>query len=265
MTVDAAQPGEDEREHRTPMHWSLSRIWDDVDADPRCRWWCSRAPATAPSAPAAIRSSCGPSGCPRTSAHWYQHRERARPSASSSGCWPATSPIIARLNGHAVGFGSTLALAADLIVGVEGAKFGDPHCSSGARPAATAARCSGPSRSGTRSPRSSSTRDASCACRRRPPWASSTYAVPRDQLDAKVDELAQRDRKRGAGRAIQMTKNVMNHPAPPGRASRLDGPRHGERADLLPDGGSRRGHQRLHREARTGLLGPLSGAEARTN
>lgn len=36
-------------------------------------------------------------------------------------------PIIARLNGHATGFGATLALFCDVIIAVETAKIGDPH------------------------------------------------------------------------------------------------------------------------------------------
>jgi len=36
-------------------------------------------------------------------------------------------PIIARINGHAIGFGATLALFCDLIYAVDTAKIGDPH------------------------------------------------------------------------------------------------------------------------------------------
>ena len=36
-------------------------------------------------------------------------------------------PIIARLNGHATGFGATLALFCDIIIATETAKIGDPH------------------------------------------------------------------------------------------------------------------------------------------
>ena len=36
-------------------------------------------------------------------------------------------PIIARINGHAIGFGATLALFCDLTYGVDTAKIGDPH------------------------------------------------------------------------------------------------------------------------------------------
>ncbi len=36
-------------------------------------------------------------------------------------------PIIARINGHAIGFGATLALFCDLTYAVDSAKIGDPH------------------------------------------------------------------------------------------------------------------------------------------
>lgn len=40
-------------------------------------------------------------------------------------------PIIARINGHAIGFGATLALYCDLTYAVETAKIGDPHVAVG--------------------------------------------------------------------------------------------------------------------------------------
>ena len=40
-------------------------------------------------------------------------------------------PIIARINGHAVGLGCTLALFCDITIAVEQAKIGDPHVSVG--------------------------------------------------------------------------------------------------------------------------------------
>jgi enoyl-CoA hydratase len=40
-------------------------------------------------------------------------------------------PIIARVNGHAVGLGATVALFCDIIIAAEHAKIGDPHVSAG--------------------------------------------------------------------------------------------------------------------------------------
>lgn len=42
-----------------------------------------------------------------------------------------TKPVIARVNGHAIGLGATLALLADVVFAVENAKFGDPHINIG--------------------------------------------------------------------------------------------------------------------------------------
>lgn len=40
-------------------------------------------------------------------------------------------PVIARVNGDAVGFGATLALFCDIVIATEGARFGDPHVNVG--------------------------------------------------------------------------------------------------------------------------------------
>ena len=40
-------------------------------------------------------------------------------------------PIIARVNGHAVGLGATIALLCDIIIAADHAKIGDPHVNAG--------------------------------------------------------------------------------------------------------------------------------------
>jgi enoyl-CoA hydratase len=40
-------------------------------------------------------------------------------------------PIIARVNGHAVGLGATIALFCDIIIAADHAKIGDPHVRAG--------------------------------------------------------------------------------------------------------------------------------------
>ena len=40
-------------------------------------------------------------------------------------------PVIARVNGHAVGLGATVALLCDIIIAADHAKFGDPHVKAG--------------------------------------------------------------------------------------------------------------------------------------
>lgn len=42
-----------------------------------------------------------------------------------------SKPVIARVNGHAMGMGATLALLADVVFMAEGAKFADPHVNVG--------------------------------------------------------------------------------------------------------------------------------------
>src|SRR5438105_12673800 len=40
-------------------------------------------------------------------------------------------PIVARVNGHAVGLGATVALLCDIIIAADHAKIGDPHVNAG--------------------------------------------------------------------------------------------------------------------------------------
>lgn len=188
------------------MHWSLSRIWDDIDAD----------------TDVSVVVFTG-SGDRAFSAGG--DATRMKENAESMDFWVNTvreakriifgmlacdKPIIARLNGHAVGFGATLALAADLIVGVEGAKFGDPHCSSGLV-CGDGGALLWPQQIGYARAKEFLYTGRLVRMEEAAAIGLINYAVPRDELDTKVNELASAIVK-GATRAIQLTKNVMNIP-----------------------------------------------------
>src|ERR1700736_695604 len=79
-----------------PMHTSMSRIWDDVNDDPD--GWETGMP------------------------------EAGRIVSRMLEC---DKPIIARVNGHAVGLGATVALLCDIIIAADHAKIGDPHVNAG--------------------------------------------------------------------------------------------------------------------------------------
>ncbi|MBW2242804.1 MAG: enoyl-CoA hydratase/isomerase family protein [Deltaproteobacteria bacterium] len=186
------------------MHWALSRIWDDIDADPDVAvvvlTGAGKRAFSAGGDPAQMKIA-------RDNPAWWANtaREAKRILYGMLAC---DTPIVARLNGHAVGFGATLALACDLGVGVQGAKFGDPHhgvglvCGDGGA-------LLWPDRIGYARAKELLFTGRLIAMEDAAEMGLINYAVPRDQLDAKVDELVG-EITRGPSRAIQMTKNAMN-------------------------------------------------------
>jgi enoyl-CoA hydratase len=186
------------------MHWALSRIWDDIDHDD--------------SVSCVIFTGAGDrafsaGGDPRHMqemrddiVQWYATmREAKRIIFNMLEC---DKPIIARVNGHAVGFGATLALASDIIVAVSGAKFGDPHCTTGLV-CGDGGALLWPLQIGYAKAKELLFTGDVLTTDEAARIGLVNYAVPREELDAKVNEIAQKI-ARGAGRAIRFTKQAMN-------------------------------------------------------
>ena len=129
-------------------------------------------------------------------------------------------PIIARVNGHAMGFGATLALACDLIVAVDTAKIGDPHVNAGLV-AGDGGSVLWPNAIGMPRAKEALLLGDPILAPRAAEIGLINYAVPADELDAKVNELAQRLRH-GASRAIRWTKQTMNMPVRQGAQGTMD-------------------------------------------
>lgn len=215
MTVSLHNP--EKLNANTPeMHWSLSRIWDDIDADPEVSVVIFTASGerafSAGGDPGLMKAQA------QDTAHWLNLGREAK--RIIFGMLACDKPIIARLNGHAVGFGSTLALACDLIVGVEGAKFGDPHCNAGLV-CGDGGALLWPQQIGYALAKEFLYTGRLVRMEEAAAMGLINYAVPREELDAKVDELAQAI-SNGATRAIQMTKNVMNIPLRQAAQSTMD-------------------------------------------
>lgn len=117
-------------------------------------------------------------------------------------------PIIARVNGHAMGFGATLALACDIIVAVDSAKIGDPHVKAGLV-AGDGGSLLWPQAIGLPRAKEALLLGEPILAPHAAEIGLINYAVPADELDAKVNELAGRLRH-GAARAIRWTKQTMN-------------------------------------------------------
>ena len=132
-------------------------------------------------------------------------------------------PVIAKVNGHAVGFGANLVLACDFIVAREDVVIADHHMSAGdliidGERRGSADHCMVPGDGGSvfaplKMPMNMAKEYLMLA---RPFTAKElaamgvvNYAVPADQLDAKTNEIAQRLLKRNAY-ALALTKRILN-------------------------------------------------------
>jgi enoyl-CoA hydratase len=135
-------------------------------------------------------------------------------------------PVIAKVNGHAVGFGANLVLGCDFIVAREDAIIADHHMSCGelvidGEVKGSAEHCMVTGDGGAvfaplKMPAAMAKEYLMLA---RPFTAKElaamgviNYAVPAAELDAKTDEIAQRLLKRNAY-ALALTKRILNKPA----------------------------------------------------
>lgn len=117
-------------------------------------------------------------------------------------------PIIAKVNGHAVGLGATIALFCDVIFASERAKIGDPHVSVGFV-AGDGGAVIWPQLIGyARAKEFLFTGDLLSASEAAD-MGLINHAVPAEALDARVDEFAKRLRF-GATKAIRFTKIATN-------------------------------------------------------
>ena len=132
-------------------------------------------------------------------------------------------PVIAKVNGHAVGFGANLVLACDFIIAREDAIIADHHMSAGelvinGERKGSADHCMVTGDGGAvfaplKMPMNMAKEYLMLA---RPFTAKElagmgvvNYAVPAEELDAKTDEIAQRLLKRNPY-ALALTKRVLN-------------------------------------------------------
>ncbi len=122
----------------------------------------------------------------------------------------ARQPVVARLNGAAVGLGATVALACDVVFGAEGAVIGDPHVSVGLV-AGDGGAVLWPSLVGYARAREFLYTGELIEATRAAQIGLINRAVPADELDEVVDAFVARIAN-GPKVAIQGTKASINQP-----------------------------------------------------
>jgi enoyl-CoA hydratase len=187
------------------MHWSLSRIWDDIHDDPDVRVVILTGAGRAFSAGGGVKMM--QSFIDDARLWWETVTEARRIILGMLGC---EKPIIARVNGHAIGFGATLALASDIIVADERARFGDPHVSV-AMVAGDGGALLWPQAIGYPRAKEFLLTGEQIGAKEAAAMGLINYAVPAEELDAKVNALAAKI-VNGASKAIRWTKRTLNQP-----------------------------------------------------
>jgi enoyl-CoA hydratase len=111
------------------MHLELERVWDDIDADYDAR--------------VAILTGEGDAFCSGIDLSGINEENetgsRARPRTRGArrlfwNMLDCETPIIARVRGVAYGLGASIALASDIVIAEEGARFCDSHVKAGIAP-----------------------------------------------------------------------------------------------------------------------------------
>lgn len=139
-------------------------------------------------------------------ARWVEAMEEARALLYSP--VDLDKPVIARLNGHAMGMGATLALFCDIVIASEKAKLGDPHVNVGLS-CGDGGSVIWPALIGhVRAKRYLFTGDTISA-KEAAEIGLINEAVPHDELDQRVDELTQQLLKQPP-LALRLTKKSVN-------------------------------------------------------
>jgi enoyl-CoA hydratase len=187
------------------MHNAMSRIWDDVNDDPEVHVVVLTGAGRAFSAGGNVinmqkkidDTASWDAGMPEAKRIVFRMLE-------------CDKPIIARVNGHAVGLGATVALLCDIIIAADHAKIGDPHVNAGLV-AGDGGALIWPQLVGfARAKEYLLTGDLMSATEAER-IGLINHAVPADQLDEKVYGLARRLAS-GPMKSIRWTKQTINVP-----------------------------------------------------
>lgn len=118
-------------------------------------------------------------------------------------------PIIARINGDAIGLGATIALFCDIIIADETARIADPHVHVGLS-AGDGGAIIWPQLVGYARAKRYLLGGERITGKEAAEIGLITFAVPASELDAKVDEWVKKFTENAASRAIKYTKTTIN-------------------------------------------------------
>lgn len=188
-----------------PLHEELSRVFRDADRDP--------------DSDVIVLTGAGRAFCAGGDVDWMQ-RAIDDPALFETTCYEAKQiifsildcekPLIGHINGHAMGFGCTLALFCDVTFMSEDAKIGDPHVLMGVV-AGDGGSIIWPQLVGlSRAKEYLMTGDPIPAAKAAE-WGLVNHVHPADRLGAEVDAFADRLAS-GATKSIRWTKVALNVP-----------------------------------------------------
>jgi enoyl-CoA hydratase len=187
------------------MHRGMSRIWTDIHDDPEVDVVVLTGAGRAFSAGGNVVAMQTKIDDPDL---WDQGMPEAKRIIFRM--LECDKPIIARVNGHAVGLGATVALFCDVIIAAEHAKIGDPHVNAGLV-AGDGGAVIWPQLVGfARAKEYLMTGDLMSATEAER-IGLINHVVAADELDDKVYTLARR-LAAGASKSIRWTKQVVNIP-----------------------------------------------------
>jgi enoyl-CoA hydratase len=187
------------------MHYGLSRIWSDVHDDPEVDVVVLTGAGRAFSAGGNVVAMQQKIDDPALFDEIVPEAKRI-----IFRMLECDKPIIARVNGHAVGLGATVALFCDIIIAAEHAKIGDPHVSAGLV-AGDGGAVIWPQLVGfARAKEYLFTGDLMSATEAER-IGLINHVVAADELDDKVYTLARR-LAAGASKSVRWTKQVVNIP-----------------------------------------------------
>ena len=186
-----------------PMHKEIERIWDDVDRDDDIR--------------VVVLTGEGNAFCAGTDLSVQDEDNRTgrkgRPPTKSArrlfwNMLDAEKPVIAKVRGPAYGVGVSIALACDMVIAAEGARFCDSHVRMGIAPGDGGAALF-PLLLGFHRAKEYLMLGEPIPAEKAVEIGLINYCVPDDELDAFVDGYARR-LAAGAPLAISYTKMSVN-------------------------------------------------------